>query len=441
MNRSVTHAQWPKRLAWVLFIAIVLMGVGAVILFLLNRNTPVPPSWGAAGGVRDKPGDVVNIVLQALVLSVSSGLFGALIIGRLPRHTIGWLLVTIGLFSTVTPLLGEWTIYGYYTRGEPTAGHGLAAWITNWAWIALFGSLLWTLAIFPDGRPLSRRWRLLTTTATLVFVLFTLVGAMIETPMSSAYQAPNPFVSEHREAVYNTLFAVGTAFMPITIIVVLAAVLARFRQARGRERQQMKWLMGGVALMAVMALVGLLLSLGLGISAGDFLVNSSFLGALLGIGVAMLRHRLYDIDLIIRRTLIYSVLTAVLALVYFGSVVILQSVVTAVSGQPSSLTIVLSTLAIAVLFSPLRRRVQQLIDRRFFRNKYDAEQMLNQFAKTARGETELVKLGEELLTVVGETMQPQQAWLWLRGDSGGESVVMSEGAASVSAHPYQSKAS
>jgi hypothetical protein len=332
----------------------------------------------------------------------------------------------VGLFSVTTTFLGEWTVYGNYTAPGKLPGAGVAAWITNWMWVALFGSLLWMLAIFPDGRALNRRWKMLTGTTIALFAGCLLAGAMIETPMSSAYQVPNPFVTERLATAYNILFGVGIMAMVAAILSDLGAVLARFRRARGRERQQMKWLLSGVTLMAVMALTGLSLSLALGINAGDLLVNASFLGALVGIGVAMLRHRLYDIDLIIRRTLIYSALTALLALVYFGSVVILQGIVTAVSGQPSPLTIVISTLAIAVLFSPLRSRVQEVIDRRFFRSKYDAQLMLKRFAEKAQGETELDRLGQELLAVVEKTMQPEQAWLWLRGENGDEGLMMAE---------------
>lgn len=408
------------------------MGVGAIFLFILNRNTPVPASWGAAGGERDNPTDIFNVTMQAVGLALTSAIFGALVLGRKPRHRVGWFLMATGLASAVTPLFGEWTIYGHYTVGEAIPALGLVSWITNWAWIPLFGSVLWMLAIFPDGQMLSARWRLVAGGPIVVFTVCMFVGAAIETPaMSSAFQAPNPFFSNTPVALYNILFNTGSAAMAISMIAVLVAVLARFRQAPGRERQQVKWLMAGVALMALMALSGLLLSLIFGIALGDILVNSSYMAALLGIGTAMLRHQLYDIDVIIRRTLIYSVLTALLAVVYFSSVVVLQSVVTTVSGQPSSLTIVISTLAIAVLFSPLRRWVQEAIDRRFFRSKYDAEQMLSQFAEAARGETELARLGQALLTVVKETMQPEQAWLWLRDEGDQVDAAMADGSRSL----------
>jgi hypothetical protein len=320
----------------------------------------------------------------------------------------------VGLFSVTTTFLGEWTVYGNYTAPGKLPGAGVAAWITNWMWVALFGSLLWMLAIFPDGRALNRRWKMLTGTTIALFAGCLLAGAMIETPMSSAYQVPNPFVTERLATAYNILFGVGIMAMVAAILSDLGAVLARFRRARGRERQQMKWLLSGVTLMAVMALTGLSLSLALGINAGDLLVNASFLGALVGIGVAMLRHRLYDIDLIIRRTLIYGAVTALLALVYFGGVALLQSLFSAMIGEQSSLAIVISTLAIAALFTPLRNRMQRFVDRRFYRQKYDAERTVEQFSQTMRDEVDLDQMTAELTEVVDRVMQPQQISLWLQ---------------------------
>jgi hypothetical protein len=185
----------------------------------------------------------------------------------------------------------------------------------------------------------------------------------------------------------------------------VAALVVRFRRARGVERQQLKWLLYAVSLSP-------LLFLELPV-VGDVLFPLVLIGIPTAVGVAILRYRLYDIDVIIRRTLQYTLVTAVLALVYAGSVVLLQSIYTVITGGRSPIVVVMSTLFIAALFSPLRRGVQSMIDRRFFRKKYDAQQVLAHFAQTARDEVSLEALTAELVRVVQETMQPASTSIWL----------------------------
>jgi hypothetical protein len=159
------------------------------------------------------------------------------------------------------------------------------------------------------------------------------------------------------------------------------------------------------------------LSLWVGSAYGEIIVNGSGLWPVLGIGVALLRHKLYDIDIIFRRTLIYALVSALLALLYFGSVVVLQGVVSVVGGRQSGIVVAVSTLVIAALFSPVRRRVQILVDRRFYRRSYNAAQTLNRFAAAARDEVEMNKLAAALVHTVQETMQPEQISLWLKTES------------------------
>jgi Na+/phosphate symporter len=144
------------------------------------------------------------------------------------------------------------------------------------------------------------------------------------------------------------------------------------------------------------------------------MVNAAVLAPFIGIGVALLRHHLYDIDVIIRRTLLYTAVSAILAIVYLGSVILLQQLLSTVTGQQSAVAIVISTLFIAALFSPLRNRLQAFIDRRFYRQKYDAAQTLAQFAQTARDEVELDELTAELLRVIQKTMRPKNLSIWLK---------------------------
>jgi hypothetical protein len=195
------------------------------------------------------------------------------------------------------------------------------------------------------------------------------------------------------------------------VIGAVASVVVRFRRSRGAEREQMKWFVCAVAPMLVIPI-------------GDYLPgiigSVAFAGVLIAlptaIGIAVLKYRLYDIDVIINRTLVYGSLTATLVVVYFGGIVLLQRVFVVLIGEQSTLAVVASTLLIAALFTPLRRRIQAFIDRRFYRRKYDARKTLEAFSATLRDETDLDALSDDLVGVVRETMQPAHVSLWLRPD-------------------------
>ncbi|HEX7587367.1 MAG TPA: hypothetical protein VF478_03545, partial [Anaerolineae bacterium] len=269
---------------------------------------------------------------------------------------------------------------------------------------------------------LSPRWRW------LVYALFIVSGLCL---IAAAFETPMLINSEPNHPVANPLGGQLAPLQPYFQMILnlsvgvylalfaggLGEVVVRFRRTRGAEREQIKWFAYAAAFSLFMIFTGggpqsLFGSWSQGI------VNLALNSIPAAIAIAILKYRLYDIDIIVRRTLIYSVLTAILALVYFASVVLLQQFFRAISGQSSDIAIIVSTLAIAALFVPLRRRVQQLIDRRFYRRKYDAQLVLEHFAVTARDEVELEKLTGELLNVVSETMQPAQVSLWLRKTEG-----------------------
>jgi hypothetical protein len=208
------------------------------------------------------------------------------------------------------------------------------------------------------------------------------------------------------------VFGVLGVILGVVVIGAVASVVVRFRRSRGIERQQMKWFVYAVAPVLVMPIEDYL----------PGIISSVALGAVLiglpaAIGVAVLRYRLYDVDVLINRTLVYGSLTALLVTVYVGSIVVLQAVFRSLTGQDSQLTIVASTLAIAALFNPLHRRIQAFVDRRFYRRKYDAAKTVAAFSARLRDETDLAELNEELLAVVRETMQPAHVSLWLRPDT------------------------
>jgi hypothetical protein len=433
-NSDVKHdpverqPNWP----WLFLILILGLGLAGFALFYFNRHIAVPASWSVAGGPRDGISDLLNTFQQAVIAPVVDCIFGILIIRKQSHHRIGWLLVAIGLAAALTVPLTEWAVRGYFSPNQNVPGASIAAWITNWIWIILISLILLMIALFPSGTFLSNRWRTGYAVCALLFLIPGFTATAIETPMTSAFQIANPIAPTHYPLLYNGLFACTVAFMLITTIIVLAETFVRYRQGLGAERRQIKWLLAGVALFAAMVLIGVLMAIdtiiftvGPDESAfsargviGASIVNAAPLAVVVGIGIAMVRHQLYDIDFLIRRTTSYTILTALLAMIYFGSIVVLQQLLTPIFGE-SDVIVVLSTLLIAALFLPLRRRVQNGIDRRFFRQKYDAEKVLSQFAATVRDETDLDALTAELLRVIQETMQPEHVSIWLKPTADG----------------------
>lgn len=400
---------------WFCFVLTIVMGLTSFLLFLRNASVIVPVSWGVDNGNREGIVQWLNALQQELLSPVLVGFLAALILTRRPKNRVGRLLLSLGVTLAVMSILREWSVYAYFTVQEVLPFAGIAAWISNWLWIILFGFIMLIAAVFPDGHFLSRRWFWIVGVPLCFFTIPLLGGAMVENPMSSAFQIPNPFNKNHPEALYNFAFTLGVGAMLVAAIMVLVSSVVRFRNSKARERQQMKWLMFGVAIMAFLTIFGMGLYFALGNSWGAIMVNSAILGPVLGISVALLRYRLYDIDVIIRRTLQYTLLTGSIALIYFGSVILLQAGIGALTGQENSPIItVLTTLGIAALFNPLRIRIQNFIDRRFYRKKYDAEQALAQFAAAARDEVDMEKLADALLGVVEETMQPEKVSLWLK---------------------------
>ncbi len=280
-------------------------------------------------------------------------------------------------------------------------------------------STLLFLLYFPDGKPYFRRvgkWVGRLIFLVLIFVFFSELTAS-PTLTYGTISGPSPFyvpaVKPLRDAVQGVLEIVGTAYVPF----VLVSLIARYRAGQTRERQQLKWLLWSLSIWAVPVLLFTVfrsvLPPWLAQAMNVYSILFSHVLPLTA-GLAIVRNQLYDIDIIIRRTLIYSALTAILAAVYFGSVVVVQQLFRGVIGQSSDLAIVISTLAIYALFSPLRRRIQNAIDRRFYRRKYDAEQTLARFNQTLRDEVDIATLKAQLVSVVNDTMQPNKIALWVK---------------------------
>jgi hypothetical protein len=353
--------------------------------------------------------------LEDVSLWVGFGAFavvGSVLMARRPGNAVSWILAGIGLMVALFPAAETYAAYVMTTRGQPNALAVMGAWTNAWYWPLLLAlSLVYLPMLFPDGRLPSRRWRPPAGIAGLGALAYSLMGALSEElrGQNVAYTIRNPIgIPGLGPAEEHPMFVVIGAALLVGLVSATAAVIVRFRRSRGAERQQLKWFLFAAALLPSLAFTELVPAIGA-------VVFSFVLIALpAAIGVAILRYRLYDIDLIIRRTLVYSVLTALLALVYLGSVAILQGIVAAAGGQPSAVGIVISTLAIAALFAPLRRRLQEGIDRRFYRRKYDAARTLAEFGATARDETDLERLSGRLVNVVEEAIQPMHVHLWLR---------------------------
>jgi hypothetical protein len=361
----------------------------------------------------------------SLLLFVSFATVGALIASRQPGNAVGWIFCYLGL---AFPLVGageEYALYALVTEpGSLPGGEGLV-WLaalvggpTNFALFAL------VFLLFPEGRLLSRRWSLVVW-LDLVAVACLVCLAFEPGPLENLglVRIANPFGVERLAA---PLGMVGLVGLFATLAVALAggvSLVVRFRRARGVERQQLKWFaFSGVVFCAVFAIGPVLWSLPESAGPGWvwtvlFLAGSSTIPV--SVGIAILRYRLYDIDIIINRTLVYATLTGTLALVYFGGVTATQALLRTLPGQQElpQLVVVASTLVIAALFTPLRRRIQSFIDRRFYRSKYDARKTLEAFSAKLRDETDLEALNEELVGVVRETMQPAHVSLWMRPDA------------------------
>jgi hypothetical protein len=356
--------------------------------------------------------------IQGLVFAIPA----ALIVARQPRNTIGWLL----MFPAVALTLGE--LIGSYLQSasavHPTLAFLLLAWFSGWSWVLYIFPLFLIVLLFPSGQPPTKRWNWVGAAVILWGILFILLassGKIIQPNVGP--QLPNPLGFLSFEVVQQLVGPWQVGLVALTALC-MAAPFARYRRGSAVERAQIKWLMYVGGVFAGIYIIG---GFGLNLGGSDSFASNVFniLIALtaacipVAIAIAVLRYRLWDIDVIIQRTLLYTLLTGALALIYFGGVVLLQKLFSGIlQVSNTSLNIVISTLAIAALFNPLRQRLQNFVDRRFYRQKYDAEQAITRFSSTARDEVDMERLAGELLEVVEATMQPKEISLWLKSSKG-----------------------
>ncbi len=359
--------------------------------------------------------------LDNTLIGISYAPVGALIASRHPANAVGWLLCLTGLVISVSHFGAQYAIYALLAQPDSLPAGQAMAWIVSWILPIIIGLSVFYILLFPTGRLPSRRWRWVAWLA----IAFIAVGVILSALSPGALMGilgpiRNPLGIEGFSNFYYK--AVLFTISPVVLGAAALSLFVRLHRAIGIERQQIKWFVyaGAASVIAtnLAYLIPGVMDTPLWFERVGFALNIATIPAIpVAIGIAMLRYRLYDIDLLINRTLVYGTLTASLAALYFGAVVLLQRVFVDLTGEKSTLAVVASTLVIAALFNPLRRRIQSFIDRRFYRRKYDARKTLEAFSAKLRDETNLEALNDDLVGVVRETMQPAHVSLWLRPDT------------------------
>jgi hypothetical protein len=397
-----------------------------VAIFIICWAITIPLMVANGGTPGQEPGFVVALVVAfTAFMSV-----GAVIVAHRPGNAIGWIFSAVGLLAATGILAGEYAAYAYVTRPGSLPGAILAAWYSQLYWEPMLGLILvFTPLLFPTGRLLSARWRPVAVVAVVVGAVITGLNALEPTItlQDRGYTVRNPLgvadlLGQQAGVVTAVLFGLVTG----CTLAAFASVVLRFWRSRGVERQQLKWFTFAVVLMILAEPVTDYLLPATGIVSVVYGLSVAFVP--IAAGIAILRYRLYDIDRLINRTLVYGLLTALLAGVYAGAVLVLGQVFGGVGRDPPSWAVAGATLAVAALFQPARRRIQAVVDRRFNRRKYDAAETIDTFGARLRDQVDLDTVSTELLAVVGQTMQPTRVSLWLRPSPPGSSDRPGSGA-------------
>jgi hypothetical protein len=413
-----TGARATAWLAWSLAgIGVLMFGASAALASATLLAADDPPS-GLIGG----------LALFAPLLSFP--VVGGLIASKRPENPIGWVCLAAGMFWMLIGVQETYDAYALATYGRVWTPVLLDA-ALQWMWVPPVGLLgIYMILLFPDGRLPSRRWRPFAWFAGALMATVSVGFAFVPGPLVERPGVRNPLGIEQLAWVEGVAVFV-ILLLPLCILVSASSLVFRYRRSRGEVRQQIKWLAFAACLVGVLYFGSLLAQIVLApgsletegppeplwASIINNLILLAYAGVPIAVGIAVLKHRLYDIEIIINRTLVYAPLTATLALVYAASVAGLQAALRVLTGQESTLAVVASTLAIAALFNPLRRWVQALVDRRFYRRKYDAAKTLAAFNARLREETDLDTLSDDVVGVASATVQPEHVSLWLRPDA------------------------
>jgi hypothetical protein len=403
------------RVVWSSWAVSLLLGLFSVALLVLTRATPIPGSAAPRA----------MVAAWVLVLLVILATLGALIVARQPANLIGWSFVVAGLGLAFSAFATQYAIYALLTDPGALPGGDWLAWIPSWLTIpAVYSAFAALLLLFPTGRLLSPRWRP---------VAWLVVGWIAGVTVGNFAYPPDSFFGVEAPVrlggaagqIMNTIDALAWLLGNLAIPAAAASLVVRFRRSRGEERQQLKWLAYAAAILGVgvlgIGLVFLLNQLGwvrpqstrpVAVVGGVAILGQTALPVTAGI--AILKYRLYEIDRIINRTLVYGLLTALLASIYAGLVLSIGQLSGGIGTEPPSWAVAVATLAVAALFQPARRNIQQAVDRRFNRRRYNTAKTIEAFAARLRDEVDLDTLSSELLAVVDQTMEPTRVSLWLR---------------------------
>jgi hypothetical protein len=395
VTRVVARALGARRLALVLTAASIAFVTGALVWLALSWGAPLPDSWGFRG--------------DPIIHAIGFTAVGAIVALRRPANAIGWLLLGAGFVAALGAFALEYGVYAIVGRAVALPGGVFGAWLGSWTWVLyIVGILPFVLLLFPDGRLPSTRWRPAGWAAILSVLVTTAFMAFKAGPLQLAAYADNPFTPLPSPLV-DPLGAIGVvSILPVMGGASMSLVL-RFRRSTGIERAQIKWLAFSAVPLGAAGLASAVLPDKLGQVLFVFLV----LSVPVAVGIAVLRYRLYDIDVLINRTLVYGTTTAAIGVAFFAGIVVLQTILRPFTSG-SELAVAASTLVCFALFQPLRRRVQSAVDLRFYRSRYDAARTLDAFSVRLRDEVDLDAVRADLVDAVRDTVQPAHASVWLR---------------------------
>jgi hypothetical protein len=393
----VNRRLWKRPTTWVAAgLWALILGIAAAIVVMKTSG------WQGAGNTSDTSGVALFVSLFAFAT------MGALVAAHVPRNPMGWIFLAIPFGGAVAGITENVAFQGLVYKPGSIPGAIAFAWVYSWAWYPLIGLLGFVLLLYPTGTVPGPRWRLVAWALGAVLAVMTLGYMLYPGPLDKDKRLPdNPLGIGALRGVFDRSDNFASISMAGLVLAAVASVIVRFRRSRGDERQQMKWMAFAAAILAG----GFILQGVFGLGDVTFAVAISMLPVALGI--ALFKYRLYDVDRVINRTLVYGASTALLGGAYIGLVIAGEAVFVPVAGG-SSVAVALSTLIVAGLFLPVRTRVQRFVDRRFYRSKVNAEETLARFGAQLRRESDLETILGELHSAVREAIQPAEVWLWLR---------------------------